>query len=81
MGDPVGRIHAEVIPLSGQERIQADQNQATLTHRIKTRFDPRLRASWRLRDDSTNTTYELVSVINVGNRDRELEMLAREVAD
>jgi len=76
----IGRVWADVTPIRGEELTQAQQLTATVSHRIRLRWSaagatltPADRIKWGGR------LFELVSVIDVGERRRELEATAREV--
>lgn len=72
----VATTFASVEPLSGKERLTAEQVQADVTHRIIMRyrgeFDPTYRISFRGR------VFHVESVINRDERNRSLELLAVE---
>ncbi len=72
----VASTYASVRPITGRERLTADQVQADVTHTIMMRyrgdFDPTYRVSFRGR------TFHIESVINRDERNRSLELLARE---
>ena len=68
---------ASIEPLSGQERMFAQQQQATTTHKLTTVYiagiKPGMRATWNGR------TFNFESVVNVGEDSRELLIMATEV--
>jgi len=53
---------AHVAPLTGRERLRADQTEATVTHRIEMWADPDITAKWRL-TTTDGRTYHLSAVI------------------
>lgn len=73
----VATIHAAIEPLKGREFFAAQQVQADTTGRIRIRYRegvvPAMRAKFGAR------VYDLQSVINVDERNRELHLLVREV--
>lgn len=74
----VGRRWASVEPLTGQELLRAQQFGAETTIRVRMRFMERLTPKWRLRHEGR--TLEIVSLIDRGERGRELELLCKEIA-
>jgi SPP1 family predicted phage head-tail adaptor len=64
-------IMASVEPLRGREKIQAAQLEASISHRLRTHYDPDITPRHRL---------DIFSVVDVFSRHRELEILATEVA-
>lgn len=71
----VCRIRAKVEPLTGNELAASQQVIANVTHRISTRYNPRIQPDMRLKNYN-GTIYEIRSVVNVGEMNREMEMLA-----
>lgn len=75
----VATVWAAVEPLSGREFLEAQQTQAEVSTRIRIRyrsdvtFTPEMRATWG------GHTYDIVSVIEVEARRRELHLMCREV--
>lgn len=70
---------AEVEPLSGREYFAAQQVASEVSHKIKLRHDsltgsitPKMRISWDSR------VFDINSVINAGERDREVELMCVE---
>lgn len=74
---------ADVRPASARERFEASQTQAEITHVIKLRYDALLADvlthNARLILDGSRTL-EIVSVMNVDERNREFEVRALEKA-
>lgn len=71
-------IWANVEPLSGREFIQAQQTQTMYSHRIRTRFFSDFNESMRIL--YKNQVYEIESIINVDERNRELEIMCTEMS-
>ena len=71
----VGQVWASVEPLRGREYFQADGTQAEVSTVIRMRYRDGIVAKMRLvhGDDS----YDIESVIDVGGRGRELELMCR----
>ena len=70
--------YANVMPLRGNELIQAQQVQAHVTHRVSIRFLDGVTGDMRVIHDSR--TLHIEGVIDVGERGREMELMCREVA-
>lgn len=81
-GDPwaaattVATLRACITPLRGRERLQAQQLEAGVTHRILLRYRPGVTARQRLRYGAR--VFNIRAVINVEERNRWLEILAEE---
>jgi head-tail adaptor len=74
-----GKWAADVRPLSGTEGESGRQVQAGVTHEIRMRYSPgtAIVPTWLVVHDSRDL--EVVSVLNVNERDHELILLAREM--
>jgi len=70
-------LWAGLEPLRGEEIIHARQVTATVSHKIRVRFNSSITSNHRVVFDSR--TFEINSVINLGERDRELELYCTEV--
>lgn len=74
-----GQAWAGISPLKGTEKYVSSEKHATATHQITMRFlsgvNPKMRIKARGR------TFEIVSVINNGERDRMLQLIVEEKAD
>jgi len=81
-GDPwaaataVANLRACITPLSGHERLHAQQLEAGVTHRILLRYRPGVTAKQRLRFG--DRVFNIRAVIDVEERNRWLEILAEE---
>lgn len=76
---------ASIEPVSARELVRADRTQTRATHVIRMRFlDGRLTSKHRLEEKDRGGTvvrrFEIESVINVDERNREYEILAVEAA-
>jgi len=67
-----------VLPLSGNEAINAMANEASVTHRVRMRYTPGLKPKMRLISESR--TFEILSVVERGRRE-EHELMVAEVVD
>jgi SPP1 family predicted phage head-tail adaptor len=69
-------VQASIEPISGREYIAAQSTQADVTHRIRLRYlsgiTPKMRVNYNSR------IFDILSVINVGERNRELQLMCRE---
>lgn len=69
-------VWASVEPLIGREYLAAKQIQAEVTHKIRMRYieglAPTMRIVWGTR------TFEIVSIINVSERNKEIVIMATE---
>ncbi len=72
-------IHAQIDPISGQERLAMEQIQSTLTHQITIRYLPGVVPSMRLVRVKGQQTYEIHSVQNIEMRNRTLQLLCGEI--
>jgi len=69
-------VWANVESLSGREIFQAQQVQSLVTHRVRMRFMPGVKSEMRIRWDTR--VFQIDSVINSAERNRELELLCVE---
>ena len=69
-------VQASIELISGREYFAAQSTQADVTHRIRIRYlsgiVPKMRVSYNSR------IFDILSVINVGERNRELQLMCRE---
>jgi SPP1 family predicted phage head-tail adaptor len=72
-------VFAGVEPLRGKEMYDHQQIQSEITHRIRIRYrsgvTPKMRVSFEGR------IFRILSVINIFERDREMQLMCQEVAD
>lgn len=72
----VAVVWAAVTPLSGRELYSARQLHADVDYKIETQYrsgvTPKMRITWARR------TFDIRQVVNVGERNRDLEILATE---
>ena len=71
-------VWGSVQPLSGQELVNAQQVHALTTHRIKIRYISTLTTEMRIL--FRTRVFEIVSMLDVLERQTELELLCKEVA-
>ena len=75
---------AAIEPLRGDERFTAQQEVAQVTTRIKMRFIPGIVAKMRVKfidlaeEPDFSRFYDILAVINVGQRNRELHLMCME---
>lgn len=72
-------VHAAIEPLRGEEAVEARKVDARVTHRVRLRYLPGFTAKHRL--VAGGRVFCPVSVLDVDERHREMEVLAREQAD
>jgi SPP1 family predicted phage head-tail adaptor len=67
---------ASIEPISGREYFAAQSTQADVTHRIRIRYlsgiTPKMRVNYSSR------IFDILSVININERNRELQLMCRE---
>jgi SPP1 family predicted phage head-tail adaptor len=72
-------VQASIQPISGREYFAAQSTQADVTHRINLRHltgvTPKMRVKYGSR------IFDILSVINVDERNRELQLMCRESVD
>ena len=72
-------VQASIEPISGREYFAAQSTQADVTHRIGIRYlsgiVPKMRVNYNSR------IFDILSVINVDERSRELQLMCRESID
>jgi SPP1 family predicted phage head-tail adaptor len=73
----VDTVWAAVEPLRGREFLEARREGAEVTTRIVTRYRSGITPAMRVSYDSR--TFDIVSVINVDERDSELQLMCREL--
>jgi SPP1 family predicted phage head-tail adaptor len=73
----VARIPAKVAELRGREFIEAQEKQSEITTRIRIRFRSDIGVDWRILHGST--VYEVLHVIDLDGRRRELDLMCRSV--
>lgn len=75
--EEVCEVWGEIVPLAGNEYLRAQQMESTSSHQIRTEYfsdaNPRMRLKHGAR------TFEVQSVVNVEERNRELEWMCTEV--
>lgn len=69
-------VYAAIEPISGDEILEASQEAATLTHRVRTRYVAGVRPHWRVLYGSR--IFDIDRVIDFEERHRELELLCTE---
>ncbi len=73
-------VWASVEPLSGRERVSAQQQHAETTHRIRMRYQPGTTVTTVKRLLFGTRVFEIISVINKKEKNLMLELLCKEVA-
>lgn len=70
-------VWAGVEPIAGREMLRADAAAAEVSHRVWMRWRAGVTPANRLKLGTR--TFEIVAAINAGERDRDLEILAKEL--
>ena len=70
-------VWAALWPVSANEAQQAGQVSMTISHRIRIRYRNAFKASWRIKYG--NRYFNIVSVINPGERNEWLDLMCKEV--
>jgi len=73
----VASVWGSIEPLSGNELLRAQQTQAEVTHRVRIRY--RTGITPKLRIAYADRYFNILSVINRGERNRELEIMCKEL--
>lgn len=78
---PFAVVWAEIEPLRGEERVAAQQLEATVDYRVRMRWIPAglPRAKYQINTGGATGVLEIQSVINPNLRGKELELLCREL--
>lgn len=72
------RVHGQLMPRLGGETVMASRLSGSQPATIKLRSSPQLREvtpEWRIRDVKSGAVYNIRSIANPDQRDRELEFL------
>jgi SPP1 family predicted phage head-tail adaptor len=72
-------VHGSIEPISGREYFAAQSTQADVTHRIGIRYLSGIVPKMRVKYGSR--IYDILSVINIDERNRELQLMCRESID
>ena len=70
-------VWAAVWPVSAKEHIAGNVEQMTVTHRVKIRFLPGVKANMRILFSSR--VFDIVSIINPDERGEQLDLLCKEI--
>jgi SPP1 family predicted phage head-tail adaptor len=72
-------VQSSIEPISGREYFAAQTTQADMTHRINLRYVAGVKPKMRVKFGSR--IFDILSVINVNERNRELQLMCRESID
>ena len=75
----VGTFWGSVEPLQGRELLEARQAIAELSVRIRIRYQAGVTIGPTMRAVANDKTYLIESVINIDERDREIQLMGREL--
>lgn len=71
-------VWAAIWPVNATTQIQAGQQAGSITHRIRMRYRPDLRANWRLRYG--DRYFAVLGIVNPNEKGAMLDLLCREAA-
>jgi len=74
-------VRASIEPLSGKEFLQAHSINEQLTVRIRLRYLSGMDTDKRIVDTATNDIYDILAIVNVDRRNREIEIMATNTND
>lgn len=76
----IGEVSAEVVPLSGKEFLESQSMEGNVTHKIRIRYTREfaLTRSHRLVDILNSRVFNIQHVLNLSERNREWEVMAKE---
>lgn len=72
-------VWAAVEPLRGREFMEAKQVQAEVTHRMRMRYRDGISPEKRVSFDGR--TFDILAVIHVAEREREVQLMCREIVE
>ncbi len=67
---------ASIQPLSGREYFQAQQMQSVVDHKITMRYQPGIQSEMRI--NWNNRNFDILSIINTEERNKELVLMVKE---
>ena len=70
-------IYCSIEPIRGREFFSADTINAEVSHRIRMRYLPGIHPKHRI--SYCNRTFDIVAVINVNERNKDMEIMAKEL--
>ena len=73
----IARMGAQIETVSLREEELYRQREAVVTHRLRTRYMKGIKAHMRIRFGSR--TFEIVDVVPIGNRHRDMKIIAKEL--
>jgi SPP1 family predicted phage head-tail adaptor len=73
----VATVWAAIEPLTGNELFQAGQFNPSLSHRVRIRYYPGIRPSWKVKYGTR--TFDIKSVADVDERHREVVLMCEEL--
>lgn len=77
--EDVLETYAYVQPVSGKEQFLSNQNYSTTTHKVRCRYSGLVKTDQRIKFG--DRVFDIISAINVLEQNKELEILAEEVAE
>jgi SPP1 family predicted phage head-tail adaptor len=74
--DPVVTVRAAIKPASGAERLFAERLEASITHKLITRYKPEIKPWMRIKFG--DRYFQIRAILNIEERNRFLEIHAQE---
>ena len=78
--DTVTGVRCKKTPLSGKERMQSKAEYSEITTRFRLRYRTGITPAMRI-VESTGEVHEIISVVDIDGRKRELEILAKSLVN
>jgi head-tail adaptor len=73
-------VYGSILPVGGREYPQAQQQHGETTHTIRFSHDPSVNATCRAVDRASDRIFQFKTVINRGDRNKEMEAQAVETS-
>lgn len=70
-------VFAAIWPINAKDQIQSDQMVMEITHKIRIRYRRILKSNWRIK--YSNRYFAIVSIINLNESNRSLELRCKEI--
>ena len=75
----VGTAYVALKPLSGREYFQGQANNSDISHEVTMRYRADINSRDRLVSTTTDRVFNIDSIINVDERNKELKLMCKEV--
>lgn len=74
----LSNVYAAIWPVSANETIEGQKNSLFITHKIRIRYLTNIRSGYRIKYNQRY--FNIESIVNVGENNRFLDLLCKEVA-